>query len=135
MPSQRVYEVQMMYYVAINSHTDEVIGTAPSQSFLETAFPDAVIVEHPEKIDPKQWYAPNGVLQRKPDAEIEQQEIDEAWWELRSQRNRKLQLCDWTQVPDAPVDQAAWAAYRQALRDLPENTLDPQNPVWPDAPK
>ena len=123
-----------MYYVAINPHTEEVIGTAPSQSFLEIAFPDATIVEHPEKINPKEWYAPNGVLQRKPDAEIEQQAIDEAWWELRSERNRKLQLCDWTQVPDAPVNKHAWATYRQQLRDLPYNVTDPFNVTWPTAP-
>jgi len=29
------------------------------------------------------------------------------------------------------LDHAAWAAYRQALRDLPANTADPRNPVWP----
>lgn len=124
----------MMYYVAINSHTEEVIGTAPSQAFLETAFPDAVIVGHPEKINPKEWYAPNGVLQRKPGAEIEQQEIDEAWWELRSERNRKLQVCDWTQVPDAPVNKQTWATYRQQLRDLPDNVTDPRNVTWPEPP-
>jgi len=26
---------------------------------------------------------------------------------------------DWTQLPDAPVDHAAWAKYRQQLRDFP----------------
>ncbi len=50
---------------------------------------------------------------------------------LRQERDRRLAASDWTQVPDAPVDQAAWAAYRQALRDLPANTLDPRAPVWP----
>lgn len=49
-------------------------------------------------------------------------------------RNALLMQSDWTQVSDAPVDQAAWAEYRQALRDLPENTVDPANPVWPTKP-
>jgi hypothetical protein len=53
---------------------------------------------------------------------------------LRDERNRRLAASDWTQVPDAPVDQAAWAAYRQQLRDLPDNTEDPRNPVWPTPP-
>lgn len=53
---------------------------------------------------------------------------------LRSERDAKLQSSDWTQVPDAPVDQAAWATYRQALRDLPENTDDPRQVVWPEEP-
>jgi len=54
-----------------------------------------------------------------------------AWRELRLRRSKLLSACDWTQVPDAPVDQAAWAAYRQQLRDLPANTVDPVNPDWP----
>lgn len=53
---------------------------------------------------------------------------------LRSERNQRLAESDWTQVADAPVDQVVWAEYRQALRDLPENTTDPENPVWPTPP-
>lgn len=54
---------------------------------------------------------------------------------LRAERDRRLAACDWTQGADAVgrVDVVAWAAYRQALRDLPE-TADPRNPVWPDPP-
>ena len=54
--------------------------------------------------------------------------------ELRSQRDSLLKSSDWTQVPDAPVDQAAWATYRQQLRDLPASTTDPSNVVWPERP-
>lgn len=54
---------------------------------------------------------------------------------LRAERDAKLAASDWTQVADAPVDKAAWATYRQALRDLPANTADPANPVWPQEPK
>jgi hypothetical protein len=48
-------------------------------------------------------------------------------------RNKRLANCDWTQLPDIPstVDKAAWAVYRQALRDLPNNNLDVHNPVYP----
>lgn len=53
---------------------------------------------------------------------------------LRNKRNVLLSASDWTQVSDAPVDKAAWAEYRQTLRDLPENTTDPENPVWPTPP-
>ena len=55
--------------------------------------------------------------------------------ELRSTRDLILKSSDWTQVPDAPVDQAAWATYRQALRDLPQNTEDPSAPLWPTKPE
>ena len=54
--------------------------------------------------------------------------------ELRSSRNSLLKSSDWTQVSDAPVDQAAWATYRQQLRDLPASTTDPSNVVWPERP-
>jgi len=37
---------------------------------------------------------------------------------VRAERNAKLAASDWTQVADAPVDKAAWATYRQALRDI-----------------
>jgi hypothetical protein len=59
------------------------------------------------------------------------------WSMLRTRRNALLAGCDYTQVPDAPtwVDRAAWAAYRQQLRDLPASTTDPTNPVWPAEPQ
>lgn len=54
--------------------------------------------------------------------------------EARNQRNALLADSDWTQVPDASVDTTAWAAYRQALRDLPEQEGFPENIVWPEKP-
>jgi uncharacterized protein YbjT (DUF2867 family) len=54
--------------------------------------------------------------------------------EARTQRDALLSQSDWTQVPDAPVDQQAWADYRQALRDLPEQEGFPQEVVWPNPP-
>lgn len=58
-----------------------------------------------------------------------------SWINLRIERDRLLATSDWTQVPDAPVDQQAWATYRQELRDLPSKTVDPLNPVWPTPPQ
>ena len=60
-----------------------------------------------------------------------EEELAMAWASIRSIRDTLLSGSDWTQVVDAPVDQAAWATYRQALRDLPQNTTDPFEPVWP----
>ena len=53
---------------------------------------------------------------------------------LRYWRDGELSRTDWTQVADAPVDQAAWATYRQALRDLPASTADPREIDLPVAP-
>jgi len=76
----------------------------------------------------------NGVLVEKPESDVDDIELARATLILRRKRDQMLASCDWTQVPDAPVDQAAWATYRQALRDLPANTSDPANPVWPSQP-
>lgn len=77
----------------------------------------------------------DGRVVRKDAATIEAQEINLAWRALRSRRLSLLSACDWTQTADAPVDRAAWAAYRQALRDLPANTADPRSPQWPSPPE
>lgn len=53
---------------------------------------------------------------------------------VRDSRNKKLAECDWTQLADAPVDQAAWATYRQALRDVPTQAGFPWEVQWPDQP-
>ena len=45
---------------------------------------------------------------------------------MRHWRDTELARTDWTQVLDAPVDQTAWATYRQALRDLPASNPDPR---------
>jgi|DEB0MinimDraft_6_1074348.scaffolds.fasta_scaffold04774_11 hypothetical protein len=76
----------------------------------------------------------SGVIQLKPQPEIDTIEETEAWFKLRVKRDQILAQCDWTQVPDAPVNQTEWATYRQALRDLPANTTDPANPTWPTQP-
>lgn len=57
-----------------------------------------------------------------------------AWNNLRAERNRLLAESDWTVLADTPTPTAAWKTYRQALRDLPGNTTDPFNPVWPTPP-
>jgi hypothetical protein len=56
------------------------------------------------------------------------------WEEFREERNKRISVCDWTQLPNAPLSGAKkyeWETYRQALRDLPRNIEDPSNPVWP----
>jgi hypothetical protein len=59
--------------------------------------------------------------------------VQDSWEALRNNRNSLLSASDWTQLPDSnpPSGKEAWAVYRQALRDLPANTTDPDNPSWP----
>jgi len=59
---------------------------------------------------------------------------------LRQKRDNVLVLCDWTQIPDAPLTdskKAEWRTYRQALRDLPASNSSVAfltEVVWPTPP-
>lgn len=53
---------------------------------------------------------------------------------MRNLRDRLLAESDWTQLPDAPVDRAAWAKYRQALRDFPAKWTPGPTVTFPEAP-
>ena len=53
---------------------------------------------------------------------------------VRGLREEYLKNSDWTQVADTPVDKAAWATYRQALRDIPLQAGFPDSVVWPEVP-
>jgi hypothetical protein len=73
--------------------------------------------------------------------ELKRQELIDAqpWKELREERNKRIAQTDYLFTSDYPhateeVKQV-WLDYRQALRDLPDNTTDPSNPVWPVAPE
>jgi hypothetical protein len=54
---------------------------------------------------------------------------------VRTSRSEKLKDSDWTQVADAPVDKAAWATYRQALRDVTGQEGFPWTITWPTQPE
>ena len=66
---------------------------------------------------------------RFPDATNEQK-----WGQIKLWRNAQLFASDWTMHTDAPTDKVAWAAYRQALRDLPAQGGDAEKVKFPTAP-
>jgi hypothetical protein len=72
--------------------------------------------------------------QMKTAEQLEAERLEKAEEQARLKRDGLLKKSDWTQVSDAPVDQSAWANYRQALRDLPEQEGFPQEVVWPNPP-
>jgi hypothetical protein len=65
--------------------------------------------------------------------EVQQRDAGQAA-QVRSERNALLAASDWTQVADAPVNKAAWATYRQALRDVTAQAGFPWTIDWPVAP-
>ena len=76
-------------------------------------------------------------LTAKEIAEIEAYQRDvlpvEQMKELRSKRNQLLTETDYLALADSTLTDDM-RSYRQALRDLPANTVDPANPVWPTKP-
>lgn len=68
--------------------------------------------------------------------EIDAEVPDDYLWErIRNWRNAEMILSDWTQIADSVCDKAAWATYRQALRDLPASNANPRKVQLPVAPK
>ena len=58
--------------------------------------------------------------------------LDETSWEIiRKKRDFLIRTTDWTMTPGCTVDQAAWSAYRQTLRDIPQTYSDYGSVVWP----
>lgn len=56
----------------------------------------------------------------------------------RAERTDKLYSCDWTVLPDVPMNEKTrveWITYRQALRDVPLQPTFPQKIDWPTPPK
>lgn len=72
--------------------------------------------------------------------ELEARAKAEALERLRAERDRLLRDSDWAMLPDAPLtaeQRAEWAAYRQALRDLPQQAADrdPREVIPPRPPR
>jgi len=88
--------------------------------------------------DTQEWVAPTP----KPDEGAVWDDTAEAWipgevvkaQSVRAQRDVLLRESDWTQVQDAPVDATVWATYRQALRDVPQQSGFPDEIEWPTPP-
>jgi hypothetical protein len=68
-------------------------------------------------------------------AEEIQSAKDSAIAQIRSQRNQLLKDCDWTQIADCTADKTAWATYRQALRDVTQQSGFPWTITWPTQPE
>lgn len=114
----------MPNYSIIENNT--IINTVVADSEYAATYQ---LIETPEgagigfAFDGEKWVKPN------------QSTTEELASNVRVQRDFKLSLSDWTQVADAPVDQAEWAVYRQALRDIPSQAGFPNEVTWPTEPE
>lgn len=76
------------------------------------------------------------------DPEFTTQELsDRAWNDLRLERDRLLRATDFMMTYDfynnkmTTQEQTDVSTYRESLRDLPGDTVDPENPTWPTKPQ
>jgi len=102
-------------------------GPQAQPTRYQTAFRDGV-----EKID-GQWFTKYSVADM--DDETKAAKDAEQAKSMRDQRNQKLSDSDWTQLADSPENKAAWATYRQALRDVPAQAGFPWEVQWPQQPE
>ena len=101
-------------------------GPQAQPTRYQVAFRDGV-----EEID-GQWFTKYSVADMDDEAKAATDAAQTV--SVRDQRNKKLADCDWTQLADAPVDKAAWASYRQELRDIPSQAGFPWEVTWPSVP-
>ena len=124
--------------VILDSNTLSVVDWYFSDSPIVPATP-GIRLEVPEGLT---WETVRGVedpsspgtFTLEADPSKVQAKIQQAWTALRTERNRLLQQSDWTALSDAHLSQDkkdAWFAYRQALRDLPDEVTDPTQVTWP----
>jgi hypothetical protein len=112
-----------------NFGSDPVLNGAQAQpTRYQTAFRDGVTQD-----DQGRWFTKYSVA----DMDVEAKDALDAQQAAsqRSERNRRIAECDWTQVEDSPVDKQVWAVYRQALRDLPSQAGFPWDINWPTQPE
>lgn len=70
--------------------------------------------------------------------DIERKKYELLALSLRTERDAKLEATDYLLAPDYPIspeDLEAVKAYRQALRDIPEQSGFPKNVQWPVEPQ
>ena len=69
------------------------------------------------------------------DPRTAEQRYEQAAEDVRTKRNKLLQVSDWTQGRDiSTAVSAIWAPYRAQLRDISAQPGFPFNVVWPDIP-
>lgn len=113
----------------INEFGGDVVleGPQAQPTRYQVAFRDGV-----QQIE-GQWFTKYSVadMEQEAKAALDAQQANSQ----RAYRNTLLSECDWTQLQDAPVNQQAWANYRQELRDVTKQAGFPWDIAWPEKPQ
>lgn len=129
----------MSNFVVYLASSGRIVGNAKSAAWVDNARdPNLRAVAHPH-VDPTAHRVVDGAVVAIPAQEVAaiaaRLKSNADWRSVRNRRDLMLRKSDWTQIADAGRDRQAWAQYRQALRDLPQNTTNPRNPAWPTPPE
>src|SRR6056300_2055666 len=103
--------------------------TTYNHDAIRKAYPNAVTIEDGfgvKDADNNQIELDQALI----DAAAIEVAAEQALSSLRSKRNQLLTETDYLALSDSTLTDDM-RSYRQALRDLPANTVDPANPVWP----
>ena len=114
------------------------------QGYIETSAHDGThyvkdgeLITYPDR--PSEDHQFDFILEQWVDTKTDEIRAKEALEALRRERNIKLAMSDWTQLPDSPLNEeqkAEWAEYRQALRDIPNTgVLSTDLIQWPQPPE
>jgi len=120
----RVWDEGVLNYLGVDPVFE---SPTPTTTRYQTAFKDGVEF----KSDKWMWKWVVSEMDDEAKASLDATQAKS----VREQRNKLIAECDWTQVADAPVDKEAWAAYRQALRDIPAQAGFPWDVQWPTQPE
>lgn len=137
-PNEGDFQFGPNHFQPVGTLTDaerQMLGVVVCEATVMPAF-DArkqYLDEADPKLDAGTWSQVWTVLDKTDERIAEERTLGEA--DRRSERDRRLAACDWTRLDDVQkVDKAAWAKYRQTLRDVPEQADFPYDVVWPETP-
>lgn len=103
-------------------------GPQPTAGRYQTVYRDGV-----EQDAEGRWFTKYSLAEM--DADARAAKDAEQAKAVRTDRNKRLADSDWTQLSDSPEsNKAAWATYRQALRDVPKQAGFPWDVQWPAQP-
>ena len=133
-----------MYHL-VNRLNGSIVGVCAGKNYLQHQNNEIIVIEGDADRN-THCYDPNNLtssgIKQIQFEKIQQESNDkEIKKHLRNRRLQKLKQSDWTQSPDSPLSDTKkleWAAYRQALRDIPENYPEAiliDDIIWPTKPQ
>ena len=123
------------FTVTISDETAKEFGAYPVQTTPQPNYDYTVNLDRTATKQGDQWVEEWVSTPATPEEIAERTDNQAA--AVRTERNQKLANCDWTQLPDSPLDadgKLAWGLYRETLRMIPQQSGFPWSVQWPPEP-